>query len=147
MKTQDHQMLEEAYDAVLLKEYRSESDEEAEEREFDERQEAKQDAALDNYDSFSDRVETEFTYDDIEFYASADIHGVNVYVDDSFDHEFGIEKRHHFEKTVEGIENLEISYYKNIEDFPLTPETFGLEKYKEIREIAEKALIEEVESE
>ena len=127
MKYQDHQLLEEAYDKVLLKEGR--------------------DADHDTDDSFGERVETEFSLDGVDFFAAANLYGSTVYVDDSFDHAFGTKEGHHFEKKVEGIENLEIHYYKGDKDFPLTPETFGLEKYKELRKMAEENLTEKVESE
>ena len=154
MKYQDHQLLEEAYDKVLLKEGRDDevglSDSEyydSMDAADDEKYEADRDADHDADDSFGDRVEIEFSFGGIEFFASANLYGSMVYVDDSFDHEFGTEEGHHFEKKVEGIENLEIHYYKGDKDFPLTPETFGLEKYKELRKIAEENLTEKVESE
>ena len=140
MKYTDHQLLEEAYDKVLVKENNYADDEE-----YDARHD-KGDEGSGN-DSFGDRVETEFSFGGVEFFASADLFGETVYVDDSFDHEFGTEEGHHFEKRVEGMENLEIFYYKGDKDFPLTPETFGLEKYKELRKIAEENLTEKAESE
>ena len=153
MKYQDHQLLEEAYDKVLLKEGRDDEVGLSDSEYYGARDEESYDAAHDrgdegsSNDSFGDRVEVEFSFGDIDFFAAADLYGSVEYIDDSFDHEFGTEEGHHLEKKVEGIENLEIFYYKGGKHFPLTPETFGLDKYKELRKIAEETLTDKVERE
>jgi len=150
MKYQDHQLLEEAYDKVLLKEGRDNEVELSDSEYYsamDDANNEKYDAKYDTDDSFHDRVETDFSLDGVEFFVAADLYGSTIYVDDSFDHAFGTEESHHIEKTVEIIKNLEIHFYEEDKGVPLTPETFGLEKYKEIQKIAKDHLTEKSESE
>lgn len=154
MKYRDHQLLEDAYNKVLLKEGRDDqvglSDSEyydALDRVDDEKHSSERDADLDNGNNFRKFVELVANIDGKSIYISGTVYGTIKRIDTSFSHGFGIEKSEDFEKFVDGIDNLVVDFSDNDEQSPsLTPKSVGgLENYQKLIDRAKKLLIDEVE--